>query len=142
MFLSGLINDIRNLGQHPQQSGPIQQPAQRQFQSIVPFQNNAQGIAAAAATPGYQQAAANEGQQLSVQPQLSRGNLGAPYMYDSAGNYSVGQGGLFNPGYTPMQNSGFGPGGNPQIGAFQDQPGQLNSRGFNPQDNYYQQYWF
>lgn len=40
------------------------------------------------------------------------------------------QGGIQNPGFIPMQNSGFGPGGNPQIRAF-NQPMQPQ---FNPQD--------
>ncbi|GAC1502170.1 MAG: hypothetical protein NVS1B10_06840 [Candidatus Saccharimonadales bacterium] len=47
----------------------------------------------------------------------------------------LNQGGQFNPGYTPLQSSGFGPGGNPQQGAYQDQPGQLNGRNFNPQQS-------
>lgn len=40
------------------------------------------------------------------------------------------QGGTYNPGYTPLQNNGFGPGGNPQMYGHQ-----------NPQVKDYGYYW-
>jgi hypothetical protein len=82
----------------------------------------------------------NNPSQLQVQRQHSPANLGVPYGQNPTGEV-LNQGGQYNPGFTPLQNSGFGPGGNPQIGAFQDQPGQLNAPQYNPQDNQRQQYW-
>lgn len=48
----------------------------------------------------------------------------------------IPQGNDYNPGYISLQNSGYG-GGNPQMGAFQDQPGQLSAPQYNnPQQQF------
>ena len=67
----------------------------------------------------------NNSSQLQVQRPQQGGmpNLGV-------GFHNV-QGGMQNPGFTPMQNSGFGPGGNPQIRAFNSPHPQT----FDPQAN-------
>lgn len=56
------------------------------------------------------------GYQVAGIPLLNQmANLGAPSTQDLQQGL---QGGTQNIGFTPLQNSGFGPGGNPQSGAF------------------------
>lgn len=74
-------------------------------------------------------------QPLQVQPQHAPANLGVPYSPNA--DSGLGQGGAFNPGFTPLQNSGFGAQGTPQIGAFNQPTQQV----FDPQNNRRQQYW-
>lgn len=139
---SGLTPNLphgTSIGQQPVNVGQALQSGGLTMDSVDP--NYAQHVANnQPVDPRY---LARRGNQLQVQLQHSPANLGIP-----TGNQvqmgqlrQMPQLGDFNPGYTPLQNSSFGPGGNPQIGAFQDQPGQLSGPRFNPQDNPYQQYW-
>lgn len=74
---------------------------------------------------------------LQVQSQHSPANLGVPYSpYNDSG---LGQGGAYNPGFTPLQGSTLKLGQNPQFGAFSNP--QTSYLQVNPQNNQRQQYW-
>lgn len=124
-----LLNDLLGIGRGL--VGEQSQPAQHA--GFVPYANPVQ---AAHTIPRAQQwAPGTDAGQISVgQLIASLANRspappsllsGVPVNQASIGTSNTlapmyaPQGGYINPGYTPLQNSGFGPAGNPQLGAFQ-----------------------
>ncbi len=69
----------------------------------------------------------NSGARLAVGHPANYGRVPANLLVGLSNLQQINQGGNFNPGFTPLQNSGFGSVGSPQIRAFNSpQAPQLN----------------
>lgn len=157
-FLQTLIHDITGHGGQSQQQthdmGP-QHPALQQFQPMQVQQKQSPAGGSYSGPPAgtvpyvhpSQTPEFAKGETEYVQPwQLPQlqGRMQQPQLHGINMGHNPNLGismpslqGRQNPGFVPLQNSGFGPGGNPQIGAFQDQPGQLNAPNYGPQQGNY-----